>query len=108
MFVVGNLLQLNTGPQSGSAKLTSPGYAAPQDQLCFRLTYRLFLVAALKIRMKSYNNEDKVAVVKELGVLTQMVHQLTSKDFIVKTSSNFQVMSLFGFSIELTSICVHM
>ena len=54
--------------------------------------------------MKSYNNEDKVAVVKELGVLTQMVHQFTNKDFIVKTSSNFQVMSHFGFQLTCSSV----
>ena len=82
---------LKQGYGQGSATITSPAYGFPGNQICFRLNYKLFLYAVLRISTKSYNAQDKVSVLREVMLISQNEHAATSKDIKIDITSNFQV-----------------
>eukprot|EP00795_Rhopilema_esculentum_P013645 gene13645-4543_t len=87
----GYSLMLKQGYGQGSATITSPAYGFPGNQICFRLNYKLFLYAALRISTKSYNAQDKVSVLREVMLISQNEHAATNKDIKIDISSNFQI-----------------
>ena len=82
---------LEQGKSSGSASLTSPAYSFTKNQVCFRLTYTIILYAVLKLFIKSYRQADKVALIKEVKVLSQNTGHFTDLDVLIDVTSNFQV-----------------